>query len=64
MRLVKPPLGVMPFRLWVECVGPMPDLKEWVDRFRILCDAIGECRAAGADVPMEWLVEAGLWEVA
>lgn len=53
---LKPPLGVMPYRFWVEAF-PSPRLEDLLNRYVDVNAAIERYRSAGMDVPFEWLEE-------
>ncbi len=58
-RPVAPPLGVAPYRVWLEVI-PDPDLKDLHDRFLSVAEAVRRYREAGLEPRREWLKELGL----
>ena len=55
----KPPLGVLPLRLWQES-NPNPDLATIAKRHIDVCNAVIRYHQAGIHVPPQWLREMGI----
>jgi len=55
----KPPLGVLPLRLWQES-NPNPDLATIAKRHIDVCNAVIRYHQAGLHVPPQWLREMGI----
>lgn len=58
-RKPKPPLGVMPFAVWIER-EEFPDLIEWVRRYAEVDAAVVRFRKAKLEPRPEWLAELGV----
>jgi hypothetical protein len=56
---VKPPVGVMPLRVWRELL-PEPSPRQITARERAVIGAVARRWVAGAPVPPAWLAELGL----
>ena len=63
VRLAKPPLGVMPLRVWRD-VLPEPAARQVRARERAVIGAVARHWVAGEPVPPAWLAELGLPAVA
>lgn len=58
MKTVRPPLGVMPWYLWIEeWPDHTPDLKSLLVRYMAVRAAISRYRKAGKTPRPEWLAE-------
>lgn len=60
-ELDKPPLGLLPYFLWLDLV--LPDdftVQDLLDRFTNVVDAIGRRRGTDWPIPEAWLCEAGI----
>lgn len=57
---VRPPLGVMPWRLWWESADGDPTVGELLERYREVDAAVARHREAGVRPLPAWLDELGV----